>query len=73
LQRFFLGVWTSQPQTTLTTEEKQGGSSLVLGVATTTTTTTTTVNNEWKAMDEHEKRKEYKRARKVLDTLKQQQ
>jgi hypothetical protein len=51
-------------------EEKQGGSSLVSGVA---TTATTTVNNEWKAMDEHEKRKEYKRARKVLDTLKQQQ
>lgn len=59
-------------QQPLTTEDKQGSSSsssLVSGV-TTTATTTTTVNNEWKTMDEHEKRKEYKRARKVLDTLK---
>jgi hypothetical protein len=48
---------------------KQGSSSLAGGV-TTTATTTTTVNDDWKTMDEHEKRKVYKRARKVLDTLK---
>ena len=32
--------------------------------------TTTTANDEWKTMDEREKRRVYKRARKVLDTLK---
>lgn len=32
--------------------------------------TSTTANDEWKTMDEREKRREYKRARKVLDTLK---
>ena len=62
----------SSYQRPISSGEAEGAkrSSSLAGVATTATTTTTTANDdEWKTMDEHEKRKVYKRARKALDAL----
>ena len=61
----------SSYQRPISSGEAEGAkrSSSLAGVATTATTTTTANDDEWKTMDEHEKRKVYKRARKVLDAL----
>ena len=57
----------SSYQRPISSGEAEGAkrSSSLAGVATTATTN----DDEWKTMDEHEKRKVYKRARKVLDAL----